>query len=95
MEGSPDIEEVIKIENRRLGVVAIIIKNRENSYISLNKILHDYGNIIVGRLGIPYRERNLSVMSLIVDGTTDEIGAMTGKLGQLKDVSVKTIFTKL
>ena len=50
--------------------------------------------LIIGRLGVPYRERQLSIISLIVDGTTDEIGALTGKLGQLKSVSVKTSFAK-
>ncbi|MDD2421110.1 MAG: CopG family transcriptional regulator, partial [Heliobacteriaceae bacterium] len=48
-----------------------------------------YAEIIVGRLGVPYRERNLSVIALIVDGSTDAIGAMTGKLGGLKCVQVK------
>ncbi len=78
---------------RRIGVIAIVVKDRNHAYGVLNEILHDYGKIIVGRLGVPYRERNVSVMALIVDGNTDEIGAMTGKIGQIKDVSVKTAFT--
>ncbi len=82
-------------ENRRLGVVAIIVKDRDSTYVDLNKIFHDFGKIIVGRLGVPYRERNVSVMALIVDGSTDEIGAMSGKIGQIKGVSVKTVFTKI
>lgn len=84
-----------QIKNRRLGVVAIIVKDRDRAYNALSEIFHDFGEIIVGRLGIPYRERNVSVMALIVDGSTDEIGAMTGKIGQIKDVSVKTAFTNL
>ncbi len=82
-------------DERRLGVVAIIVKDREGTYIELNKILHNFADVIVGRLGIPYRERNMSVMALVVDGSTDEIGAMTGKIGQIKGVSVKTAFAKL
>ncbi|MBD3291208.1 CopG family transcriptional regulator, partial [candidate division KSB1 bacterium] len=64
-------------------------------YDRLNTILHDYSSIIIGRLGLPYRERRLSIISLIVDGSTDEIGALTGKLGQLPQVTVKTAFAKL
>jgi putative iron-only hydrogenase system regulator len=80
--------------NQRLGVVAIFVYNRED-FNRLNSILHDYSALIVGRLGLPYRERNLSIISLIVDGTTDEIGAMTGKIGQIPNISVKTAFAKL
>ncbi len=80
--------------NRRLGVIAIMVKDRENAYAGLNKILHDFERIIVGRLGVPYRERNVSIMALIVDGSTDDIGALTGKIGQMKDVSVKSAFIK-
>ncbi len=82
-------------EKSRMGVVAIIVKDREGSYTRLNEILHEFSNVIVGRLGIPYRERNMSVIALIVDGSTDEIGAMTGKIGQIKGVSVKTAFAKM
>ncbi|MHB8984851.1 MAG: TM1266 family iron-only hydrogenase system putative regulator [Eubacteriales bacterium] len=56
----------------------------------INRILGEHSDIVVGRMGIPYREKNLSVISLIVDGSTDEIGAMTGKLGGIKGVQVKT-----
>ncbi|HEU24688.1 MAG: CopG family transcriptional regulator [Mesoaciditoga sp.] len=87
--------ETTQRTNRRLGVVAIVVKNREESYSGVNEILHDYGNIIIGRMGIPYRDRNLSIISVIVDGTTDEIGAMTGKLGKIKDVSVKSMLTSI
>ncbi len=87
--------ETTQTTNRRLGVVAIVIKNREGSYSYVNEILHDYANIIIGRMGIPYKDRNLSIISIIVDGTTDEIGAMTGKLGKINDVSVKSMLTPL
>ncbi|OPY56306.1 MAG: hypothetical protein A4E55_02133 [Pelotomaculum sp. PtaU1.Bin035] len=76
--------------DERIGVVGIVVEDRENAARKINSILSEYGEIIVGRMGIPYRERNLSVISLIIDGTTDEIGAMTGKLGSLKNVQVKT-----
>lgn len=76
--------------DRRIGVIGIVVEDRENAARKINSILSEHGEIIVGRMGIPYRERNLSVISLIIDGSTDEIGAMTGKLGGLKGVRVKT-----
>ncbi len=78
---------------KRLGVIAIVVKDRNESYMAVNDILHLYGKIVVGRMGIPYKDRNLSIMAIIVDGTTDEIGAMTGKLGRLKSVTVKSMLT--
>lgn len=78
---------------KRIGVVGIVVENIENAD-KVNSILHDFANIIVGRMGIPYREKNLSVISLIVDGTSDEISAMTGKLGRIGGVSVKSALTK-
>ncbi|MBN1464923.1 iron-only hydrogenase system regulator [candidate division KSB1 bacterium] len=80
--------------NRRIGVVAVIVHDPEKVHDMLNKILHDYSSIIIGRLGLPYRERNLSIISLIVDGSTDEVGAMTGRIGQLAGVTVKSAFAK-
>ncbi|SHH72921.1 putative iron-only hydrogenase system regulator [Caloranaerobacter azorensis DSM 13643] len=78
----------------RIGVIGIVIENIENAD-KVNSILHDFANIIIGRMGIPYREKNVSVISLIVDGTSDEISAMTGKLGKIKGVNVKSALTKV
>ncbi|MGI6603481.1 MAG: CopG family transcriptional regulator [Firmicutes bacterium] len=78
---------------RRLGVVGIVVTGRENIAPRLNTILSEFGEIIVGRMGIPYHERQVSVISLIVDGTTDQIGALTGKLGNLPGVTVKSALT--
>ncbi|HHY41310.1 MAG TPA: CopG family transcriptional regulator [Thermoanaerobacterales bacterium] len=79
--------------DKRIGVVGIVVEDLESAS-QVNAILHDYSEIIVGRMGIPYREKGISVISLIVDGTTDEISAMTGKLGKVKAVSVKSAMTK-
>ena len=81
-------------ENRRIGVVAVIVHDPDKAFDDLNKILHDFSHIIIGRLGLPYRERNLSIISLIVDGSTDDVGAMTGRIGQLTGVTVKSAFAK-
>ncbi|KPU27283.1 hypothetical protein TR13x_05940 [Caloranaerobacter sp. TR13] len=78
----------------RIGVIGIVVENIENAD-KVNSILHDYANIIIGRMGVPYREKNVSVISLIVDGTSDEISAMTGKLGKVKGVNVKSALTKV
>lgn len=79
---------------RRLGVVAVILKSPDKAFNDFNNLLHQYSNLIIGRMGIPYKERGVSVVSLIVDGTNDEIGAMTGRIGQLPDVSVKAVLTR-
>ena len=80
------------MENR-IGVIGIIIEDL-TYIVEVNDILHQYGGIIVGRMGIPYKEKSVNVISLIVDGTTDEIGALTGKLGRLKGLSVKSALSK-
>ncbi|MDF2881147.1 MAG: CopG family transcriptional regulator [Clostridiaceae bacterium] len=79
---------------KRVGVIGIVVENMDSSS-SVNNILHNFSNIIIGRLGIPYRERGISVISIIVDGTTDEISALTGKLGKVNGVNVKSAITKL
>jgi len=77
---------------QRLGVIGIVVEDRKVTG-KLSSILSEYGNIIVGRMGVPYREREVSVIALIVDGTTDQIGALTGKLGNLQGVTVKSALT--
>ncbi|MFY9302810.1 MAG: TM1266 family iron-only hydrogenase system putative regulator [Atribacterales bacterium] len=76
--------------DNRVGVVGIIVTDREKQAERVNEILGEFGELIVGRMGIPYRERNVSVIALIVDGSTDELGALTGKLGSIPGVKVKS-----
>jgi len=78
---------------KRIAVVGIIIEDIEKS-MEVNEILHEFGNIIVGRIGIPYRDKGISVISIIIDGSVDDISAMTGRIGKLKGVSVKAAITK-
>lgn len=82
-------------QKRRIGFIAILVYDRETAHQKINEILHQFSPIIVGRLGLPYRERNFSIISLIVDGNTDEIGALTGQIGQLPNVTIKSGFAKL
>ncbi len=79
---------------KRLGTVSVFIKSKDNIQI-VNGILSSYSSIIISRTGLPYSDRDLAIIVLIVDGTNDEIGAMTGKLGNIKDVSVKAAISKM
>ncbi len=79
--------------DKRIGVVGIVIEDVSQA-VQVNNILHEYSHIIIGRMGIPYRERGLNVISLIVDGTNDDIGALSGKLGKIKGLSVKSALSK-
>ncbi len=81
------------MSEKRIGVIAIVIENRESAE-QVNKILSDHAEMIVGRMGVPYREKNINIISLIVDGDTDNIGSLTGKLGALPDVMVKSALTR-
>ena len=78
---------------KRLGVAGIVI---EDTVVvpTVNAILHDFAEIIVGRMGIPYRSRGVSIVSVILDGSTDDISALTGRLGRVPGVSVKTALTR-
>lgn len=76
---------------RRIAVVGIIINNREEAADKVNDILSEYGNLVLGRMGLPYEDRDLNIISLIVDGTNDQLGALAGKLGNLDGVKVKTM----
>jgi len=79
---------------RRLGFVGVIIENRKAAAAAVNKVLSDFGEIIAARMGLPYAKKNCCVITLIVDATTDEVGALTGKLGLIKGVSVKSALSK-
>ena len=79
--------------DKRIGIVWIVIDD-PSCVERINAILHEYASLIVARTGIPYRERSVSVISLIVDGGNDEISALTGKLGRVAGASVKSMITK-
>lgn len=77
----------------RIAVIGIIIEAAE-SVETLNTILHEYSEYIIGRMGLPYREKKIHVISLVVDAPQDEISAMSGKIGRLPGVSAKTAYQK-
>ena len=80
--------------DKRVGFVGIIVENRRKEASLVNNVLSDFGDIIVARTGIPYKEKGCSVITLAVDATTDEIGALTGRLGAIEGVSVKSALSK-
>ena len=86
------MDEVRKEENR-IGVAAVIVED-PGSVREVNEVLHNFSSLIVGRLGIPYRERGVSVISVVLDGVSDQISALTGKLGKIKSVTVKAVMSK-
>ena len=79
--------------NKRIATVSIFIENR-NSIDSINKILMDFSDVIISRMGIPYREASISVIVLILGADNDRIGSLSGKVGNLNGVSVKTATKK-
>lgn len=77
----------------RIAAVSIIVENTESAEY-LNALLHEYGKYIIGRMGIPYHKRNISIISIVMDAPQEVISALTGKLGMLKNVSAKTVSSK-
>ena len=75
----------------RVALIGIIVGDRRSAD-SLNDILHEYGDYIIGRMGIPYREKGINVISIAVDAPQDVISALSGKIGKLDDVTCKTSF---
>lgn len=78
----------------RIALIGIIVEDK-SSIKKLNEILHEYGEYIVGRMGVPYTKRSVSVISVIVDAESDVISALSGKLGMLPHISTKTVYSKI
>ncbi len=82
------------MSEKRLAVISIIVSDRTES-ASVNALLSEYGEYIIGRMGIPYRERNVSVLSVVIDAPSEVINTVTGKIGMLEGVTAKTFMTKI
>ena len=78
---------------KRVALIGIVVEDME-SVEALNHILHEYGDYIIGRMGIPSRCRGISIISIAVDAPMNVISTISGKLGLLKGLSVKTIYSK-
>ena len=79
------------MENR-IAVIGIIIENK-NIVSKVNEILHENGDFIIGRMGIPYREKNINIISVVFYAPSDKINSLTGKLGMLEGVSAKALYS--
>ena len=77
----------------RVAVISIIIDNPE-SVQTMNALLHEYGAYIIGRMGIPYREKGISIISIAMDAPQDKISALSGKIGRLPGVSAKAAYSR-
>ena len=82
------------MSEKRIAVVSILVSDRSASE-SINELLSRYGEYILGRMGIPYREKNISVLSVDLDAPVEITNALTGRLGKLENVAVKALFGKI
>lgn len=78
----------------RVAVIGIIVED-SGSIDKLNSVLHEYRHVIIGRMGIPYKERNISIISIAVDAPQDVISTLSGKIGNISGVSAKTAYSKV
>lgn len=78
---------------KRIGVIGIIVEGDRDISLEIQKLLSEYGDIIIGRMGVPDKETAISAISVIVKGTNEQISALTGKLGKLNNVYVKSALT--
>lgn len=80
--------------DKRVAIMAIIVQNRESAE-SVNALLHEQGDYIIGRLGLPYKEKNVNIISIALDAPQDVINTLAGKIGELDGVSAKTLFSPI
>lgn len=76
----------------RVAIIGIILENK-NNVETLNSILHDYSNRIIGRMGMPYKEKAINIITIIIDAPQDEINTLSGKIGKLSGITSKVIYS--
>ena len=77
----------------RVAIIAMIVED-DTSVAAINELLHKYSSYIIGRMGIPYRERGLNIINVVMDAPADSISALSGQLGRLKGVTAKAVYSK-
>lgn len=82
------------MSENRLAVISIIVEKREQS-AGINALLSEFGDSIIGRMGLPYRQKNVSVISVVMDAPTEQINKLTGKIGMLDGVTAKTLMSRI
>ena len=80
---------------KRIGTVTIIMTDRIHQSSKVNEILSKHAEIIIGRMGLPYSPKKISIICLIVNGSTDQLGSLTGQLGAIENVQVKSVVAKV
>jgi len=78
----------------RIAVIAIVVDNPD-CVAEMNEVLHEYASSIIGRMGIPYHQKGISLISVAVDAPSDVISALTGRLGNIDGLNVKTAYSKI
>jgi len=78
----------------RVAVISAVVDDRD-AVEQLNAVLHEYGDVIIGRMGLPYRKKNIHIVSVAVDAPQDVIAALSGKIGRIDHVSVKTAYSSV
>lgn len=78
----------------RIALIGIIVE-KENCVEQLNRLLHEYAEYIIGRMGIPYRKKGINIISVAVDGPQDVINALSGRIGRLDGISAKTVYSNV
>lgn len=81
------------MSENRLSVISIIVGDRTES-AKINALLSEYGEYIIGRMGVPYKEKSVSVICIVLDAPAEVINTLTGKIGMLPDVTAKTLMSK-
>ena len=90
---TPKNGKEIRIMVNRVAVIAIIVEKVEKSG-EVNAILHDYNELIIGRMGLPYRQKNLNIISVVLDAPADRINALAGQLGRIPGVTAKAVYSE-
>lgn len=77
----------------RIALIGIIVENPDCTE-SMNELLHENGQYIIGRMGIPYKQKGINIISIVLDAPNNVISALSGKLGMIEGITVKTIYSK-
>lgn len=77
----------------RIALIGIIVEEQDTA-AEVNRILHDFAEHIIGRMGVPYKKKNISIVSIVIDAGNDVISSLSGKLGMIRGIHVKTMYAK-
>lgn len=77
----------------RIALIGIIVEEQDAA-AEVNRILHDFAEHIIGRMGVPYKKKNINIVSIVVDAENNVISSLSGKLGMVRGISVKTMYAK-